>query len=165
MTPSSPHNPQASLVLATLVRQMPLPPTGPQPGDAPWDPSTVATISSSPSTTAPPPPLLSGSQLAWCGSVLLRLLFDMKHNGAVEKTSLALAVVTERLLRAPCHDLNVLPRPWLEVGKGEGGAMLFYVIMVCYNGMLLCYYGIIAVHVPHAAALGPGSRVRPALVL
>lgn len=95
---------------------MPLPPTGPQPGDAPWDPSTAT---SSPSPSSPPPPLLSGSQLSWCGSVLLRLLFDMKHNGAVEKTSLALAVVTERLLRAPCHDLNVLPRPWLEVRGGR----------------------------------------------
>ncbi|GLC36743.1 hypothetical protein PLESTB_000787500 [Pleodorina starrii] len=137
---------EVSLVLATLVRHMPLPTSAasssdPSASPSPAQPSSLTT-QSLPSDSAPQgegtadggaatvaaaddddaaaaaaaaaAAMLGFSQLRRVGDLLVRLLFEMKHNGAVDKTSLALTAVAERLLRASAPELNGMPRPWLE---------------------------------------------------
>ncbi|GIL79887.1 hypothetical protein Vretifemale_9023, partial [Volvox reticuliferus] len=118
---------EVSLVLATMVRHMPLPTPASSAGgtdraaaadtdadaaDAPaGSPPQAATDLTQPADAAN---MLTCDQLRRVGELLLRLLFEMKHNGAVDKTSLALTAVSERLLRATAPELHGLPRPWLE---------------------------------------------------
>lgn len=43
--------------------------------------------------------VVSCAQVRRMGDVLLRLLFDMKHSGAVDKSAIALSALTSRLLK------------------------------------------------------------------
>ena len=142
-----PHPIQVSLVLATLVRHMPLPTTtatttttsssSPSEPSHPSQPSHPSHPPQSPQSpqptqspqqlqpTAAPLVLLPPAALRSIGGLLLRLLFEMKHNGAVEKTATALEVVAERLLRAPNAQLNALPQPWMEVRTHTARAHIY----------------------------------------
>ncbi len=63
---------------------------------------------------------MTTEQLRQCGVLLLRLLFDMKHNGAVDKAHLGLAALAQRLQCSPEPTLSRLPREWLEVHILDG---------------------------------------------
>ncbi|GIL53785.1 hypothetical protein Vafri_9414, partial [Volvox africanus] len=117
---------EVSLVLATVVRHMPLPTMASPSSGADRAAAVDADAVETPAANPPPPEaadlipttdaanMLTCDQLRRVGELLLRLLFEMKHNGAVDKTSLALTAVSERLLRATAPELHGLPRPWLE---------------------------------------------------
>ncbi|EFJ43357.1 hypothetical protein VOLCADRAFT_96436 [Volvox carteri f. nagariensis] len=119
---------EVSLVLATMVRHMPLPTSASANTTTAATSTTSAAAAASTSTSSiiannttasnsssrSSSSILSCDQLRQVGELLLRLLFEMKHNGAVDKTALALTAVSERLLRGSASELNGLPRPWLE---------------------------------------------------
>ncbi len=57
--------------------------------------------------------LISVEQVSALGSLLVRLLLDMKHNGAVDKAHTGLRVLAEPLLKDAHPGLNSLPAAWL----------------------------------------------------
>ena len=58
--------------------------------------------------------LLDPSQLEAAGAHLMRVLLQMKHNGAIEKTRVGLTCLGERLLRSSNAALSRLPGAWLN---------------------------------------------------
>jgi hypothetical protein len=52
-----------------------------------------------PTTTTAAAAVVSAAQLQRMGELLLRLLFELKHCGAVEKAAIGLSALTARLLR------------------------------------------------------------------
>ncbi|GLI68266.1 hypothetical protein VaNZ11_012621, partial [Volvox africanus] len=119
------------LVLATLVRHMPLPTMASSASGADRAAAVDADAIETPVVKPPLPAaaelipttdvanMLTCEELRRMGGLLLRLLFEMKHNGAVDKTSLALTAVSERLLRATAAELHGLPQSWLEACIGR----------------------------------------------
>jgi hypothetical protein len=75
-------------------------------------------------------PLLSAAQLEGAGAVLLDLLLQLKHNGAVDKVQAGFCALAGRLLRAEDPRLARLPGAWLRrclehmgrPGERRGGA-------------------------------------------
>jgi len=71
------------------------------------------------SSGEPPGPdeglLLPAPQLEALGSLLVRLLLQLKHNGAVDKVQQNFALLCGRLLRSEATELRRLPGGWLDV--------------------------------------------------
>lgn len=59
-------------------------------------------------------PLLSAAQLEAAGSMLLRLLLHLKHNGAVDNVQGNFATLCGQVLRSEVVGLQRLPREWLQ---------------------------------------------------
>lgn len=99
---------EQALVIGTLARHIALP------GGTADEATAHTSDELQPGQQAASLELLSDSQLASLGQLVIQQLLCMKHNGAVEKSSAGLLALSSRLLQCSRPVLSNLPGQWLQ---------------------------------------------------